>query len=112
MSEVEPPHPCPPTYRDADTCAECWEAFGGFGSIIWLDRFLHRRRWGHNPVPLYQPISAFEMHARNIKGAQERKARLRVRDENKCICLRILTEDFRPPQRSNDPSCPLHGMST
>lgn len=62
----------PPCYMMAETCAECWEPF----SAGLLDRWLHRRKWGHNPVALYPRPTARELHAQNVEGASRyRRAR-------------------------------------
>ncbi len=56
----------PPDYLGAETCAECWEPFNS-GLI---DRWLHRRKWGHNPTPLHPRPTAAELHANNVEAAR------------------------------------------
>ncbi len=69
-----PPGPIsPPSYLGSETCAECWEPFEDW----FLDRWLHRRKWGHTPTTNRYRPSASEHHANNVKAAQryrERKA--------------------------------------
>ncbi len=61
----EPP-PGPPAYLWAETCAECWEPF----SPGMIDRFFHRRRWGHNPTPLHPRPTVAELHKQNVEAAR------------------------------------------
>ncbi len=64
-----PPGPTmPPDYMGSDTCAECWEPCGAW-LFPALDRWNHRRRWGHNPVVLYPQPTAAEQHQENVEAA-------------------------------------------
>jgi hypothetical protein len=67
MTEPMPEIPYgPPDYMGAETCTECWEPFTpGF-----VDRWFHRRKWGHNPTPLHPTPTAPDLHARNVEGAR------------------------------------------
>ncbi len=68
MIPAPPPGPRPPPdYLGGDTCAVCWEICGG---LPILDRWFHRRRWGHNPIALHPAPSATEQHAENIEAAR------------------------------------------
>ena len=60
------PLPGPPDYLGAETCGECWEAF----TPGWFNRWLHRRRWGHNPTPLYSVSPVLDLHAQNVEAAR------------------------------------------
>lgn len=63
----EPELPLGPSCYDmAETCAECWEPF----SSGFVDRWLHRRKWGHNPIPLHPRLTEPDLHARNVEGAR------------------------------------------
>jgi hypothetical protein len=58
--------PVPPDYGEGQACAICWEPFSrGF-----IDRWLHRRKWGHNPELINRP-SPESRHDRNVRLAAE-----------------------------------------
>lgn len=62
-----PPGPrTPPDYIGAETCAECFEPFND-GRI---DRCIHRRKWGHDPVVLHPRPAAAEQHQENVEAAR------------------------------------------
>lgn len=49
---ADPPDPprSPPSYLYGQACGECWEWFDDSGwPDGWISRWLHRRRWGHQP---------------------------------------------------------------
>ena len=85
------PPPGPPCYLYAETCAECFEPFG----LGMLDRFFHRRRWGHNPTPLHPRPTAAEQHQENVEAAR------RYREVHAgSVWVNPGLARFNPPQRS------------
>ena len=54
----------PPDYTMAETCAECWEPF----TLGFINRWLHRRKWGHNPTLLHP--HGPDLHAQKVEGAR------------------------------------------
>lgn len=73
-----PPGPVsPPQYMGAETCAECWEPFGSIFPPAFIERWLHRRKWGHNPTSLHPlPLTKDQQHHLNVIAARNyRQAR-------------------------------------
>jgi hypothetical protein len=57
----------PPAYDVGDTCAECFEWIGIWG---WPSRWMHRRKYGHAPVPMNPALTEEYQHARNVADAK------------------------------------------
>lgn len=75
MERIPPPsRPLPPDHLFERTCGECWEPF----TKSWLSRWLHRRKWGHEPYDISPAPTEAERHAELVaraKAFREREAK-------------------------------------
>lgn len=61
--------PYVPSYAMFDTCLECFEPTDS--NPGWLSRFIHRHKWGHDPVPMRGKVDWHAAHVEQAKRYRE-----------------------------------------